>query len=479
MKKHDLFKIISIAILAFVVLSWIVPTSNLSGSEIVRAEEMTRIGIWNIFNIFQVSLSSFCIYGLYLICVGVFYIVLSRTGVYQNMIEKIGKALSKKAKLFITLIIILFAILSSVTNLGLMLFVFIPFFISIILKMGYDKVTALLSTIGAIFVGMIGSTFGYYINFVINQTLNLKLMDNLNYKLVLFIVSTVLLIIYVLEHMKKIKKGKKVNNEEIIDPILIESKDDKKSKKSSVPMIIILSLVAVVTLISTITWDSTFELDIFTKFHDMVMSLKIGNFEIFKSILGAGINVGYYTQYGIKALGQWDYTDLSIVLIFASLIISLVYKIKFNDFLSSFAEGLKKFIKPAFLIILAYVLFVLNYYIPVFTTIISWFGTSFNIVTSSIIALLSSVINIDMMYIAQGSLATLSAVVGTTNTPILSILFQAMYGLVQFIAPTSVLLIAGLCYLDVSYKDWFKAIWKLLIELLILILLVLIIMSLV
>ena len=94
MIKDDLFLIISIAILAFVVLSWIIPTASLSGSEIVKAEEMTRIGIWNIFNLFQVSLSSFCVYGIYLICVGAFYIVLSKTGVYQNMIEKISKKLT-------------------------------------------------------------------------------------------------------------------------------------------------------------------------------------------------------------------------------------------------------------------------------------------------------------------------------------------------------------------------------------------------
>ncbi len=479
MKKHDLFKIISIAILAFVVLSWIIPTASLSGTEIVKAEEMTRIGVWNIFNLFQVSLSSFCVYGIYLICVGVFYIVLSKTGVYQNMIEKISKKLSKKAKGFIACTIVLFAILSSVTNLGLMLFLFIPFFVSIILKMGYDKLTALLSTIGAIFVGMIGSTFGYYINYVINQTLSLELMDNLNYKLVLFIVSTTLLIVYVLNHIKGTKKNKKANAEEITDPLLIEVKEDKKEKKSMVPMIVVLILVAILTLLSTITWEATFTLDIFTKFHDMIMGVKVGSFEIIESILGAGVNVGYYTQYGVKALGQWDYTDLSIMLIFASLIISLIYKVKFNTFLSSFAESLKKFIKPAFLIVLAYTLFVLNYYIPIFTTIISWFGTSFNIVTSSIIAILSSVINIDMMYVAQGTLATLVSVVGNSNAPILSILFQAIYGLVQFIAPTSVLLIVGLCYLNVSFKDWFKSIWKLLIELLIIILLVLIVMMLI
>lgn len=475
MKKHNLFKILSIAILVFVVLSWIVPTGSISGTEITKAEEVTRVGIWNIFNLFQVSLSSFSLYAIYLICVGVFYIVLNKTGVYQRMIGSIATKLSKQSKLFIAITIMLFAIISSVTNLGLMLFLFIPFFVSIILRLGFDKLTALASTIGATFVGIIGSTIGYYVNTAINNVLGLKLEDSINFKLILLIASTTLLIIYVLSHIKKLKREKKNNLEEIKDPLFIEP--EEKSKKASWPLIVILILITIVTFMSAIAWYAGFEIDVFSTFHDTVMGIKIGEFKIFESILGAGINLGYYSQYGIKALGEWDYTDLSIVLILASLIISLIYKVKFNDFLNSFSESIKKFIKPALLIILAYTLFVLNYYIPVFTTIISWFGKSFNIVTSSIVAILSSIINIDMMYISQGTLSTVSAVFDKTSlSPVLAVLYQSMYGLTQFFAPTSLLLITGLCYLNVPYKEWLKFIWKLLVELLVFILLVLIIM---
>jgi len=335
--------------------------------------------------------------------------------------------------------------------------------------------TALASTIGATFVGVIGSTMGYYVNVAINNVLSLELFDNIIAKIGLLVISTILLIVYVFAHIKKLKKEKKINSEEIKDPLLIET--EEKIKKASWPLIIILVLITIVTFMSVIAWYAGFEIDIFSTFHDTVMGIKIGNFKVFESILGAGINLGYYSQYGIKALGEWDYTDLSIVLILASLIIALIYKVKFNDVLNSFVEGLKKFIKPAFLIVLAYTLFVLNYYIPVFTTVISWFGNTFNIVTSSIVAILSSVINIDMMYVSQGTLATVSAVFDKTAlSPILSILYQSMYGLTQFFAPTSLLLITGLSYLNVSYKDWLKFIWKLLIELLVIILLVLIVM---
>ncbi len=478
MKKHNLFKIIAISILVFVILSWIIPTANLSGTELVKAEELTRIGIWNIFNLFSVSVSSFIIYPIYLIMVGVFYLVLNKTGVYQEIVNKFAKKMKKNPKLFIAITISIFAIVSSVTNLGLILFLFVPFFVSVIYKLGYDKFVALASTIGAIFVGFIGSTCGYYINNIINQVLGLELGSNIIPKVILLVISTALLIIHELSYIKRItaKKSKDTKKEEIKDELLIET--DEKTTKKAWPMVVVMVLVFALTFLSTIAWDVAYGFEIFTNFHNSVVGVTIGkSFKIFEYILGSPINIGYYSQYGIKALGQWDYTDLSIILVFASLLIGLMYKVKFNDILTSFKESGKKFAKPAFLIILAYTLFVLNYYIPIFNTVISWFGTSFNIVTSSIVAILSSFINIEMAYIAQGTLATVSQIFQNVSlNPTLAVLYQAMYGLTSFIAPTSVLLIIGLCYLNISYKEWFKHIWKLLLELLVVILIVLIIL---
>ena len=41
----------------------------------------------------------------------------------------------------------------------------------------------------------------------------------------------------------------------------------------------------------------------------------------------------------------------------------------------------------------------------------------------------------------------------------------------MFILPVSVVLVAGLKFLDVSYKDWMKYIWKLLLQLFVVVIL--------
>ena len=42
----------------------------------------------------------------------------------------------------------------------------------------------------------------------------------------------------------------------------------------------------------------------------------------------------------------------------------------------------------------------------------------------------------------------------------LSIIFQSAFGLISFVAPSSAILMIGLAYMNISYKDWLKYIWK-------------------
>ena len=92
------------------------------------------------------------------------------------------------------------------------LLVFIPFAVSVILMLGYDKITALLSTVGATIVGLIGGIFvtfrdpsGYTASFTTFENL-VGLEDkyvNIFPKIVLLIVATVLLMLYVNRYISK------------------------------------------------------------------------------------------------------------------------------------------------------------------------------------------------------------------------------------------------------------------------------------
>jgi hypothetical protein len=93
--------------------------------------------------------------------------------------------------------------------------------------------------------------------------------------------------------------------------------------------------------------------------------------------------------------------------------------------------------------------------------------------TTSFVSILASVFNADMLYTGNSVLPYFTSIIQDTAVyPKVAVIVQSMYGLTMLIAPTSVVLMVALSYLNISFKDWFKAIWKLLVVLLIVLLFV-------
>ena len=61
------------------------------------------------------------------------------------------------------------------------------------------------------------------------------------------------------------------------------------------------------------------------------------------------------------------------------------------------------------------------------------------------------------------------------NALIINLLAQGVYGATMFVAPTSIAVVLGLTYLNVSYKEWLKRIWKLALGLLAIVVVVIIV----
>ena len=201
MKKNSIIKAILFTFLAYVVLSWIIPGGTFSSGVFTKGE-VTPVGIGDIF-IYPISTSItsiFVLTGLIILLIGGLYGVMNQTGVYQKLVGSVAKKFEGKEKVFLIISILVFAILASLTTLTLPLIVMVPFFVAVILLLGYSRMTALLSTIGAILVGNMGTVFGYntggynYINYFFG----LKSTENIVAKIALFVVLVLILTIFVI-----------------------------------------------------------------------------------------------------------------------------------------------------------------------------------------------------------------------------------------------------------------------------------------
>jgi uncharacterized ion transporter superfamily protein YfcC len=153
---------------------------------------------------------------------------------------------------------------------------------------------------------------------------------------------------------------------------------------------------------------------------------------------------------------------------------------KFAEILEGLVDGIKKMIKPACAVSIAYTVLILAVYYPVFTTIEGWIVGlvgEFNVLsifTTSIATVLGSTLHVDVMYSSQQVLPLMLSQYAE-NTGLIALIFQSMTGLTMFIAPTSALLILGLQYLEIPYTTWVKFIWKLLVTLFVIVLIILLI----
>ena len=359
--------------------------------------------------------------------------------------------------------------------------------VSIILLMGFDKVTAALAIVGSIMVGLAGTTFGYTNTNVIISALSIKITAEMISKVVILVAGMALLIMNTMLYIKKAKKttkkstSKKTTKSAAKSKDVVVSKDDDSfvpakvsgRKKVTVwPLTVIVCLLFVIVVLSFVSWVGAFNLKGFESATKAVTDFKLFGFNIFGKLLGS-----------VNAFGAWTAAELITVIVIATLLLAFIYKVSFDDMIDGFVAGVKKAAYPAFIIILIYTCLVIATYHPfqlVIYKALLGMTKGFNIVTGSLVAIIASVLNVDPSYTFQSVLPYLASVVTDKATyPAVGLVFQSIYGLTMLVAPTSIILMGVLSYLGISYTKWLKTIWKLLLELLLVLLVIFLIVVLV
>lgn len=464
MNTKNLSKILAITIGAVIFLTWIIPASTYSGyGTDVILDKINPTGIWDVLSSLGITIAYFWQAGLFILLVGVLYEIINETGILKVVIDNLRKRFKGREKRFLFISIIFFLLISSLTGIYLPLFIFVPFFVATILSMGYSKGVALLTTIGSIIIGNVGLLY----NNMIQQGLYLTGFSNLWYRLILLALSLALTIVYVAK-TAKIKRGRKNLNEEML---FIEKRDKPKSKKW--PLITSSIILFILLIVGLTPWYNMFTISLFDNLHDIVMNVKIGNFAIFQSLLGQTL----------APLGQWDVTELFPILILVSLFIALAYKLNGKQIIEASSRGIKKLMPVAVIAVLINIVVVLTLNSGFYITVVNFLvglTKNFNLCIMAFNTLLGSVLTVDNLYFANYTIGIASGLINSeSSNALLAIVGQTMYASAMLLAPTSVLLLVGLNYIDISYKDWLKYIWRLLLLLLILIFVVLIIITLV
>ena len=504
MKKQNLWKVVLLTAVVFLILTLILPAASFQ-SEYVEQGRI-QMGLFDIFNYPTTALSAFAYIVLFFVFVGGFYGVMFKIPAYRSFLDKIVSFTKGKEKVFLSVIV---ALLVSICGLNIGIAIFVPFIVSIIFLMGYDKIVAAYAVVGSICAGMLGSTYANSHLNVLLSGFSLNTDYQIGVRFVILLVSAILVIFnmiryissaemtVILENSNK-KNRDKVKNEDVKEEKIEvkSSKESSSTKKSSskksttksktqtkkstsstskgskknnnkaalvgedviiikdedssvryVPesdnkkhmiwaFVVFFLLLFIVMVLAFIPW-SVFNIKVFDNVTQSIQKFTIFKFPIFSKILG-----------NINSFGNWTIVDLLLPLSLTgiySILVLVVYH-PFPLVIYKFILGLTK---------------------------------SFNIFTTAIVSMLCGLFHSDASYSFQSIVPYYVSVV--KNSKIYAdaaIIFQSMYGFMMLFAPTSLILMVTLSYLKISYGQWLKNVWKLLLELFIILFIAFIALSL-
>ena len=456
MKKNNLFKAVGIVILFYVLFSWIVPIIySVAGLE---GEVSNQIGFVSIFSAILETFSGFGSVILFVFLVGGFYGVLKATGAYDKVMEFLTTKFTGKEKAVLIAVMIFMAVIASVSGLDLGLLILFPLLMGLIVKLGYDKLVALSATVGATLIGMYGSTLSSTTYGLNNSLLGLEMYDKILFKVLFLVLGLAALIAFVIMYCKKhemifsnkkpvkstkkltASKAKKVVKKDASKSKEVKKEKAKKEKGERGPLgaLIVLGLLFLAFFLGTTSWEGIFGSNWFGTFHTTWTSFTIKEFAIFNELFG-----------GVEALGTWNtplrFQTYSILLVIAMIVIAIIYRTSVKDTFEGFVEGLKSYVVPAIVTMLACSVFVIVYYNPVITPVTNLLleaTSEFNVALSGIYSIINSLFYVDYYYFANTILYTIPSIYDDTAVlSIISIMLTNLYSLVMLIAPTSVLLL--------------------------------------
>ncbi len=468
MKKNNTLKVLLIAIFATVLLTWILPITYFSGS--LATDVRHPAGLFDFLGYpLGILPGYFILCSFYVLLVGAFYGVFEKTGAYRKVCDKIAKLFKGKEIIFFATVVTVLATIVAFCGFTYELMFVLPLLATIIILMGYDRITVALTTIGSIAVGMIGSLFGANITGAYIDAINQSASTTLSYtsliwvRVAVLVLGIALLTFNIIWRLKK-KVIKKEEEKELIAE-KVEVKSRKGKKRAIWPAIVIFDLILVLMIFGSINFNGAFGVTVFDTFNENVMGFKIWDYDIFAKILGS---MGLFSG----AIGTWGALDFSMFLILATVVLAIIYRIKPNEIFDSYKEGAKKFGLAALLMFLAYTVLVTASNHPIVLTIVKplmEITNGFNAITLAASTFITSIFFIEPYYTASAILPyAVSVIQDTTVYPLIVLVSQAMQGLALLIAPTSIVLLGTVSYLKVSYTDWIKNSWKLFLELLLL-----------
>lgn len=423
--------------LIVVLLSFVIPSGQFgliedpnTGRMVVNpndfnyVENDTPIGFMDFFTAIHTGIAqSADIIVMLLMAVGAIYL-LEKSGTIAAGIHKLLEVSEGRELIVISILTLIFTTLGAI-GFGEGGLPFIPLAVTVVMGLGYDRITGMATAMGGMAVGFASGALNLYTTGIGQSLVGLPLFSGLGFRLGALAIFFLVTILYILSYAKKIKKdpSKSIVAYEYVGQSKSEAETGEKEELIGRRKLALLALVVVFVL----------------------------------------------QAYGATKL-KWGFPQISALYIMFSVVLVIILKLKPSQTCVDFAYGASRLLPAALAIGIARSVMVLMNQAMIIDTAI------FKL--SEVLQGKGSIMILFLVYLAvilfnffvisgSGKAVILMPILGplgtlvNINQQIMVLLYNYGDGFTNYIFPTSGALMAGLSLSDVEWQEWAQFSWKL------------------
>lgn len=374
----------------------------------------------------------------FILMVGGFLGVMSKTGAIDSGISNVVKKLKGREQMLIPILMCLFAVGGTTFGMSEETIAFYPLILPVVIAAGYDSVTAVSVILLGAGAGVLGSTVNPFATGIAAGFTGISLGDGIILRIFILLATLGACIWYVCSYASKVKK------------------DPSKSVVANMYEENIKHFSSVKKELGELTFVHKTALTIFAcTFLLMVYSV----------IPFSDIGIPIYT------LGWW-FPELSALFFVSAIILGISCNLRENEIVDSFVLGAADLLGVAFIIGISRGITVIMNSGSITDTILHWGESALSGTGSIMFIILTYIIYLPLSFLIPSSsgLATLSMPImapladfAGVGRDIVITAFQSANGLVNLATPTSAVVMGGLAIGRVPFDKWIKYLWKLIL----------------
>lgn len=458
------FTILFSIIVAVSVLTWIIPSGKYVDG-IYQTTESHPQGLWNIIASPVQGFFDAKDVILYVLILGGFLNIVIKTGSMDAFIGWLLKKLKGHEYLLILTLFTLFSFAGNGYGMGEETIGFYSLLLPVFIRAGYDPVTVVLVLLVGSNVGIVGSMFNPFSVGIASSLVGLNLAKGMLVRFIIYLASAGTALSFTLWYASRVKKDY-MKYSIVAD---LKEEHDKAFKSSTVQapeftrkrrVTLSLYLLTFATLIiGVVPWGSKWGIHLFERFNDFLAKWSFFGIQ-------ATTSPNYLKiETSSAAFGDWWFGQICVLFFFSAIFIGKLAGMKQDELIENFMEGAKNFLPVSLIIAVARGIKIIMENGAINDTILyygSLFAEHFNSV--------GSLISIYFLYFPIGLLIPSTSAAAAATIPILGPLgdalnigahnvisaYQSAHGMIQFIAPTSAIVMGGLMLAKVPYIRFLK-----------------------